>query len=110
MKKIILLIALAAFLGACSGISVKRDYDTSVNFQKLRTYAWQAHIINEPNKGNADNSLIGERVTTSADTALINKGCQKVLSGVVDFLVEYHYSVAKELEPESGVSTSVGIG
>jgi Domain of unknown function (DUF4136) len=104
-----LVLAFVPLLCACAGVSVKQDYDTSVNFQKLRTYAWQTHLI-EPNKGSADNSLISERVTNSTDAALANKGFQKMSSGTPDFLVDYHYSISKAPEHDNGVSTSVGFG
>ena len=110
MKHILLLLALAPLLAGCAGVSVKQDYDTSVNFQKMRTYAWQAHVNKETGTVSADNSLVGERVRNSVDAVLSAKGYQKAPSGGADFLVEYSYNVAKETDSGSGTSSSVSFG
>ena len=110
MKKMLLVLALAPVLAGCAGVDVKQDYDTSIDFQQLKTYAWQPQIYTEPNNEQADNSLVTGRVQNSVDAVLSTKGYQTRVSGDVDFLAAYNYTITKELDSGNGTSTSVGVG
>lgn len=104
MKYLLMGLTFLAFLSGCAGLDVKRDYDTSVDFQTLKTYAWQQ----QPGSEAGDNSLIAERVMNSADSLLSKKGYRKISSGGADFLVSYKYYITKEADSGSGASVSVG--
>lgn len=92
-------------MAACAGLKVERDYDTSVNFQTLNTYAWQPRTGKEKGEG----SLLDSRVRDAVNSELMEKGYRKVAADKADYLVSYHYTVAGEDEPNR-VRTSVGVG
>ena len=93
MKGIILFLMLSPFLAGCAGVDIKQDYDTSVDFQKFKTYAWQPRASNGTTTEAADNSLVNERVRNSVDALLSTKGFQGKSPGESDFLVTYQYTV-----------------
>ena len=107
MKRMLLVLSCALLLGGCAGVRVKQDYDTSVDFDKLKTYDWIHH---ETNNASVDNSLINERVKKAVDTTLAVIGYNKKTSGNVDFLVDYDYNITRESESGTTTSTSVSMG
>jgi hypothetical protein len=99
MKRALFLV-LAAGIG-CAGMKVKQDYDTSVDFQRLKTYGWKD---TEP----AD-SLMENRIRKAADSALAEKGYTAAADGQKDFLVVYRYTVENLDDPDK-VRTGIGVG
>jgi hypothetical protein len=102
----LLVFMFSAFLCGCATVDVKRDYDPSVDFRSLRTYAWQQKEI-EAGPGQADNSLINDRVIKAVDAVLSGKGFEKNPEDM-DFLVTYDYAVTKDAS--SGTSSSISMG
>lgn len=86
---------------------MKRDYDASVDFQALKTYAWRQRTAQEMDP--SANPLADARVRGAADAALSAKGYRKVVQEKADFLVASYYSVEKEYESDQ-VRTGVGVG
>jgi hypothetical protein len=109
MKRILTIILFTAVIQACSGVSVKQDYDPAANFTGLKTYAWQSKQQKETGNVLTDNSLIDTRVRNAVDTALARKGYRKVDDGQADFLVAYSYTVQEKIEVDT-VGTGVGVG
>lgn len=102
MRHWLMIVIVSVFAAACAGLDVERDYDTSVNFRALSTYAWQ------PRQETGD-SLLDSRVHDAVDRELAGKGYRKVAKDDADLLVSYRYAVAGEDEPNR-VRTSVGLG
>lgn len=105
MRRWMVVVIWSVFTAACAGLKVEQDYDTSVNFQTLNTYAWQPRAGKEKGEG----SLLDSRVRNAVDRELAEKGYRKVAAVKADYLVSYHYTVASEDEPNR-VRTSVGVG
>ncbi len=92
-------------MGGCASLRVRQDYDTTVDFTRLKTYDWIHHDINN---ASVDNSLTNDRIRKAADNALKVIGYVKKTTGTVDFLVDYDYSITRE--SQTGNSTSLGLG
>lgn len=103
MRRWLIVVIWSVLITACAGLSVERDYDTSVNFQALDTYAWQ------PRK-ETEGSLLSNRVRNAVDKVLAEKGYRKVAKDKADFLVSYHYAITGEEDDDARVRTSVGLG
>lgn len=70
------------------------DYDNSVNFSKISTYAW----VVESKKSSEDSSyylsdISHRRMIEAIDNTLLNKGLTKVPPGKADILVNYHAAI-----------------
>ena len=102
MRRWLFVAIMSALTAACAGLRVEHDYDTSINFQPLDTYAWQP-------RNEADGSLLDSRIRSAVDRELAAKGHRKVPADKADYFVSYRYTVAGEDEPNR-VSTSVGVG
>lgn len=107
MKKIVLLAVSITLLAGCSSISVNRDYDTSVNFYNLKTFAWQHAEQPETGDPRIDNDLNNERIRTAVDATLATKGFRPAERAHADFLVAYFVEHQRKL---SSGSVSVGMG
>lgn len=103
MRALVVLLALGAVLvtGGCSQVSVQTDFDPSADFKALKTYAW--YDAEQPQSGDprVDNPILDQRVRTTVETVLTEKGYQKV-DAAPDFFLVYHAAVSKEI----GVATS----
>jgi hypothetical protein len=105
MKSVLFVLFCIALFAGCAGVRVRQDYDSSVNFDKLKTYDWLHHEINNTT---ADSSLTNERVRQAVDDTLAIIGYTRKGSGNVDFLVDYDYNITRTAEASG--STSVGFG
>jgi len=107
MKKTVLLVVSVGLLVGCSSVSVTRDYDTSVQFSNLKTFAWQHAEQPETGDPRIDNDLNDERIREAVDATFAMKGFQPVGQADADFLVAYFVEHQRKL---SSGSVSVGMG
>ena len=107
MKKLLFLLISAGFLAGCSSVTVNRDYDTTVDFSGLKTFAWQH--AEQPETGNPkiDNDLNDERIRKAVNETLVLKGFRLVDRAEADVLVAYFIDHKRAL---SSGSVSVGMG
>jgi len=71
---------------------VAYDYDKSVNFSALKTYAWAPD-------GNIQDELTHKRIVAAVDAQLAAKGMRPVEAGATpDVIVTYRAGVRQELE------------
>ena len=89
------LLVLASMLSACSQLTVRTDYDRSVQFTGLRTYNWRPDTPPDTGDPRFDTPWLGTRVRTAVNRVLAAKGYQKSTGGSPDFVVGY-YLVLKE--------------
>lgn len=83
-------LALVLLVAGCSSLSTSYDYDPSVDFATLRTYAWQP-----AGPGDVLDPLVLDRVKRAVDAELGTKGYREVGSDP-SFLVSAHTSVRRE--------------
>mgnify|MGYP001822011172 CR=1 FL=1 len=107
LAKIILLLSISTMLVACSGISVRQDYEKGYNFSGLKTFAW----LSEKDKkyGVEDNELVDKRIRKAIEGKLSARSYQLVASASPDFFVSYHLTIEQKLT-SSGVTGGVTLG
>jgi hypothetical protein len=77
-------------LTSCSAVTVKTDYDPTVDFRQYKSYSWYDSEI--PNDILRQNPLLRQYVVSAIDTILADKGYQKV-PGDGDFVVITHAGI-----------------
>jgi len=107
MRHACVLMAVLVAVSGCSSISVQRDYDRSVDFSTLKTYAWKHEV--QPKTGNprVDNDLLDERIRTAVESNLGTKGFVAEDASGADFLVAYFVQYKRRI---SGNTWAFGIG
>jgi hypothetical protein len=88
--------AIALSLAACSGISVRSDYNPQADFSKYTTYAW----LPAPQTGNprTDNAIIEGRIKSGVDAALAAKGYKLGTEANANFWVGYHLNIEGQMD------------
>lgn len=102
LKLPILTLCILSLLG-CSTLKSESDYDPSVDFGKLKNYAW---LPDQPRGGTRvlhTNGLLLDRVRNSIDQALANKGLKAGKEEDADFLIRS--LVTEELLPTTTPAT-----
>lgn len=91
------LAVILSLLPACSGIAVDSDYDPSVDFRSLKSYAW---IDGEPPQTAefVQGSLLIARVRAAVDPWLTQRGHQLVSPDQADFLVRQSVVTRERIE------------
>jgi hypothetical protein len=92
--RVVTLIATAALLLSTNAWAqdVSYDYDKSVNFSALKTYAWAPD-------GNIQDELTHKRIVQAIDAQLAVKGLHRGEAGTTpDVIVVYRAGVRRELE------------
>jgi hypothetical protein len=85
--------AVIVLLSACSSVDISSDYDSSANFDKLKTYQWHApNEYNRASKNYLNNDILDQRIRENVNRELQAKGFQLKESGDVDFYVNYTVS------------------
>lgn len=108
MKRILGAVLLAWLVAGCA-TNVTQDYDTSVDFSRLKTYDWQSRPVRPNENPLASNNLVDERVHRAVDAELSKKGYQKVAADRADFMIMYHYDIQDRIDLDRSRS-SVGVG
>jgi hypothetical protein len=87
------------WLVSCSGPFVRTDYDRSVHFAELHTYAWQpaaghfgAGLPNDPD--------LDIRIRSTVDAVLSAKGLRVASQKDADLLLEYEASAEKQIHSD----------
>lgn len=98
--KMLLVMLLGLTIIGCS-TTANYDYDNSVNFNQLKTYAWVVESKNAIDDSSFYLSKLSHRRMINAiDNSLISKGLTKVAPGQADILVNYHAGIDIKLERE----------
>jgi len=102
--KLSALLVLCAVLSGCKS-TPNYDYDQSVNFSKIKTYAWIInHSTNTKPAEFYQSEINKKRITTAIDNELLAKGLQKVAPDKADVLVNYHTAIV--VKNERGLSNT----
>ena len=110
--KMIVGLLLCLSLAGCQ-TTANYDYDNSVNFSRISTYAW----VVESKKSSDDNSyylsdISHRRMIDAIDNTLSQKGLTKVAPAQADVLVNYHAAIKtkreRAIEPTHGFYWNFG--
>jgi len=96
--KLIASLLIAAVVSGCKSVP-NYDYDQSVNFSQIKTYAWV--ITDKKTVESADfyqSDINQKRIVRAIDNELLAKGLQKVAPDKADVLVNYHSSIVVKRE------------
>lgn len=98
--KQIAIILLLALLAACENpIYYGSDYNQSLDFARLKTFAWHSpNQFNEASKLYIANDLVDERIHTRVDQELAAKGFKKTGPESADFLVNYSITTQDKVD------------
>ena len=85
---------------ACSSLRVSSDWDTEVDYSKIRSYAWigQGSGV-EGVEGMS--SLLDQRIRRAVQETLSSKGLSEVDRQQADVLVSYHLGIEKKLDVQT---------
>ncbi len=84
-------------LWGCASVSVKTDYDRSVDFRKFKSYGWEKDQ-QVPGDLLARDPLMRKRVKTAVDEVLQSRGFEHRPSGKVDFTVLIHAGAKERMQ------------
>lgn len=99
MKRNITMLALMALVLVGCKSTADYDYDQSVNFSALKTYAWVVGSKKNTDSQEFYQSDINQkRIHQAIDSQLQAKGFRKVAPDKADMLVNYHSSVVTKTE------------
>lgn len=107
MRSLFFVVLIAGLIAGCSSVSVQQDFDTSVDFSSLKSFAWlhtEQPQIGDPR---IDNDLNDKRIRSAVNSALLTKGVQEADRAQADFMVVYYIDYKRKL---SSGSVSVGVG
>lgn len=97
----LLVVVLACILTGCAtSYDISRDFDPSINFSALHTFAWMP----DAKVGSGDilvdsDTLLRQRVENAVERELLLKGYRKQADGKTpDFLLTFHAAMKKKVE------------
>jgi hypothetical protein len=86
---------LPMFIGSCSSVTVKSDYDRDTDFGSYNNYKWYDRLL--PDDFLSKNPLVKKRIIASVDKFLQQKGFKINQQGEVDFIVVVHSGTDKQV-------------
>ncbi len=93
---------------SCSSVLVSHDYDSSAPFSSYSLFSFAPKNSQRKSDPRADNDLINNRFFSTIEQQLQEKGyVQKEISGKVDFLVSFRYSIHPKMDL-SNINTQIG--
>ena len=93
------LVTCLLFVCGCSHLRVETDYDTDLDFSRLRTFTWlEPPVTSEPSESPVEelidpfekNSLLDKRVRQAVERELLARGYQRAPDGRSEFELQYH--------------------
>jgi len=107
MKNFLILALVAGMLSGCSSSWVKQDFDSSVDFSGLETYAWKHAEQAATGNPKIDNDISDARIRNAIDATLETKGFKRGDPDTADFQVSYFIDFERRLNASS---VSFGLG
>jgi hypothetical protein len=91
------LLTLALGAAGCSSVTYNNDFDPTIDFSSLRTYAFlEAADPTQADRGLDD--FTEKRVMSAVEDELGNMGYEKARSGAPDFLVNFYLTTQEQLD------------
>jgi len=85
-------------LAGCAPITVTTNYDTSVDFSKLKTFDWMPNATINVNDPRVIDHVVESNIKTAVLNELSQRGYQKISKGKPDFYVAYHASLEEKTQ------------
>jgi len=102
------MLVLVFFVGCQSG-AVRIDFDASVSFSNLQTFAWLEPPEFEHADPFADNSLLRKRMRKAVELALVTRGYRPVEnSEEADFLATFTVVLDERIRNDGSISAGYG--
>ncbi|MDH3981347.1 MAG: DUF4136 domain-containing protein [Kiritimatiellaceae bacterium] len=101
-KRAFLLCSSVALLAGCSSVSVNLDFDSTVDFSTLHTYAWQHEEQPETGNPRIDNDLNNKRIRRAIDAELQAKGFVEAEKASASFQVVYYMNFERRIDNRGG--------
>ena len=87
------------FAASCASLQVRVDRDPESRFDALRTYRWDASPLDAGGGGPwIDNALLERRIVAAVDRELATLGYERRESDPVDFLVDWHAALERQVD------------
>jgi hypothetical protein len=100
-----------ALLTACSGYTVKTDYDPAIGYATYKTFDWYAASKRAKGRSSGTDPLVDKRVRTAVQAVLESKGFRQDTVAEPDFLVTYYpIYQTKKLRTTTGFGGGYGWG
>ena len=103
------LVLVTSLLAACSGIPVTQDYAPAADFSTLKTYRWDAALLEKEKDTQGNNPLLNSRIHSAIDRNLATMGYQLSANTQTDFTVSSQTQTRQRLTSD-GASSSVSLG
>ena len=103
--KVLVLFIISLFFISCSSYKVKRDYDESYNFKKIKTY----YILNNEATKFKSNSILGKRAINALEKQLDQRSLIPSSKSEADIHILLEY-IEKEYIQQPRNSLGVGFG
>lgn len=107
--KICIPLMVSFLLLGCSTVRVSYDYDTSVDFSAMRTFAWQKDTQAKTGDIRIDDPFLDQRIRTAVEQALQSNGYQKTDRSSADFLIGYQVGIQQKIKSDD-FQTGIGYG
>jgi len=91
------ILPLVLCLAACSSPMVRTNYDHSVHFSEMRTYAWQPMSAQLVQKGKPDPDL-DRRIRLAIEEAMQSKGLQAAEAKDANLLLDYTANASEKVD------------
>ncbi len=101
VKRWLIILSLTVIAACGSGISVRHDFDQTVEFRRYRRYAWLA----QPSAQNAQdgmrvNTILDRRIKQAVNVQLLSRGMQLVDNNP-DLYITYHTGVENQINVDN---------
>ena len=96
-------------LSACSNVRVSQDYSPGADFSTMQVYSWKSKEQKKTGNARIDNPLLNNRIRSTVERYLEEKGHQKTSGGSPDFYISYEYIIESKIVSE-GSSFGFGVG
>src|SRR5262245_26204288 len=90
--------SLVLALAGCSGISTSVDYDSTANFQNLKSWAWYEGDRNGGTAARPMNELVANRVRSAVESDLKTRGYVHATNDTPDFWVLPSISLGQRID------------
>ncbi|MEN8184764.1 MAG: DUF4136 domain-containing protein [Myxococcota bacterium] len=92
------LVGLLLLSSGCQTVRITTDYDTSVDFSSLHSWAFEPREIPASRDPRLDDSLVRSRVRAALESELALKGYVRAVGVPPDFLVDIHLALERSLD------------